>query len=366
MVRLPRLLAVLILFNGAAACTVAEDVFLAGEMVRFAEDVAVVTAVIAEEFELAEEINTLGFTDSLIFQLELGGTPDTDLKPLFSPEDVAARQDLLAALEGYVAGIATLGRGQSPTAAYTDIASAAAGLKSLAADNFSLSHSLSLLQSDQLVNDLNLFDQFFLLPERDRRLAPILEKGGEAFRKAALLLYVDIGAPSDQSSKCSFTTPPNDIEDDLRNIKLCRGGLRSIVATAIAFDVTVWKDRLAHLAMVTADHSADRRAIVTHLIGLQKLAASADALLAQTQAALVAMVATHTAIAAAVGGSGGGQQDSATLMAASRMLLFQEEAAALKKRLQDARTTLAAIAAAAPTPPPARTAIPLATPLEAE
>ena len=349
MIRLGKLLLIICILPGASACTAVKDVFVAEEMTRFAEDVTVLSAVIAEEFELAEEINTLGFTDSLLFQLELGGTPDTDLKPLFSARDIAARQDLLAALEGYVSGLAAIGKGQSASAIYSGVSGAAAGLKSLTADSFSLSHSLSLLQSDQLINDLDLFDEFFLLPERDRRLAPILEKGGEAVRKSALLLYVDIGAPSDQSAKCSFTAPANDIDDDMRSLKLCRGGLRSIVATAIAFNVTVWKDRLAHLT-TQAESSAARRAVVTHLVTLQKFAASVDTLLAQTQSALIAMVATHSAFETAVRESNAGEA-SASLLAASRSLLFHEETAALKERIDGARSTLAALAGAAPDAP---------------
>lgn len=338
--RLPRILLIVLFCNGASACTVVKDAFLTEEMTQFAEGVTALSAVISQEFELAEEINTLGFTDNLLFQLELGGNPGTDLTPLFSAKDIAARQDLLSALEGYATGLAALGSGNSPEAVYANMSGTSLSLKSLTADSFSLSHSLSFLQSDQLVNDLGLFDQFFLLPERDRRLAPILDKGGKSLKKSALLLYFDIGTSSDQSGKCSFTVPTNDLEGDMSSLKLCRGGLRSIVATAMAFDVNVWKDRLAQMSGAGVGSATDRREAVARLVGMQKLGQMIDKFLAQTQSALVAMVAAHKAMEIAFG-EGSSLPTSDPLLATTRTLLFREQAGGLSEKMRVVKSSVA-------------------------
>ncbi len=345
MKRLPRVFMLAIIFSTTAACTVVEDTVLAEEMAQFARGVMSLSDVVSQQFELAEEINTLGFTENLLFQLDLGGNPGTDLKPLFSTRDIAARENLLSALEGYAAGLAALGSGNSPEAIYAKMSGTAQGLKTLTSDSFSLSHSLSFLQSDQLVDDLGLFDQFFLLPERDRRLAPILDKGGKSLKKAALLLYFDIGATADQSGKCNFTVPANDLEADMSSLKLCRGGLRSIIATAVAFDVTVWKDRLSYRNSTGAGGAADRREAVTRLVGMQKLGQTIDKLLAETQSAMIAMVAAHKTMEAAFGHDQTRSSLSAPLMASSRTLLFVDQATALSEKLQTVKSAIVELSA---------------------
>ena len=281
---------------GLSACSVIDDTLLTEEVREFSRGVVALSAIITQEFSLAEEVNTLGFMDNLQFQLELGGNPDTNLKPLFSASDIAARQSLLAALNGYAETLVAVASGKPLSSEYSKLVGTTENLKQLTSGHFNLAHSLSILDSDQLVNDVSVIDRLIILPERDRRLLPIIEKGGSALSKMAILLYFDIGAVSDQSSKCSYTYPKNELDADLSSLRLCKGGLRSIVNSAISFDTNVWKDKLAYLKTQDQKTSRDRRIAIERLVSIQKLGQRLDQLLSETQTSLIAMVNAHDAL----------------------------------------------------------------------
>lgn len=294
-----RMLQIFILLGflpGLSACSVIDDTLLTEEVGEFSRGVVALSAIITQEFSLAEEVNTLGFMDNLQFQLELGGNPDTNLKSLFSASDNAARQSLLTALNGYAETLAAVASGKSLSSEYSKLVGTAENLKQLTSGNFNLTHSLSILDSKQLVKDVSLIDKLFILPERDKRLLPIVEKGGKALTKMAILLYFDIGAVSDQSTKCSYTYPKNELDTDLSNLRLCKGGLRSIVSSAVSFDTTIWRDKLAYLKAQDKDNSRDRRIAIQRLVSIQKLGQRLDQLLSETQMSLIAMINAHDAL----------------------------------------------------------------------
>jgi hypothetical protein len=285
----------IVFLQGISACSFVDDAILTEDIDQFSRGVLALSAVIKEEFSLAEEINTISYTDNLRFQLELGGTPETELKPLFSAADIAARQSLLSALNGYAEALAAVASGKEIATEYAELFGKTESLKQISANNFNLAHSLSFLESNQLVNDISFFDKLFILPERDKRLIPIVEKGGAALKKMAILLYFDIGSVSDQSKKCSYTYPKNNLDTDMTNLRLCKGGLRSIVANAIAFNTNIWKDRLSYIT-ANGDDGADRNVAIERLVAIQKLGRSMDRLLSETQLALIAMVKAHETI----------------------------------------------------------------------
>lgn len=341
--QLPNIILLAFLLTAVASCNAVDDTLLSEEVDDFARGVVTVTALIAEEFEIAEEINNLGFTDNLQFQLELGGSPETDLKPLFGATDIAARQNLLSALRGYAEMLAAVARGESISALYAGLAGPANDLKSLNSGSFNLSHSLSFLESNRLVSDVSFFDELFILPERDKRLLPIVEKGADTVKKTAILLYFDIGAKEDQSSKCSFTYPGNDLTAAISTLRLCKGGLRSIVGNAIAFDTGIWKDRLAYMKGGGSVNSGGRAVAINRLVRLQKLGQSLDRLLADTQSALAAMVAAHESIGNTLGATQ--KSFSLSLSETSKNLVFTEKVRALASAAADIKTALADITA---------------------
>ena len=150
-----RLLQIFILISslpGFTACSVIDDVLLTEEVGDFSRGVVALSAIITKEFALAEEINTLGFTDNLKFQFELGGNPDTNLKPLFSASDTAARQSVLTALNGYAETLAAVASGKSLSSEYSKLVGTGENLKELSSGNFNLAHSLSFLDSKRLMS----------------------------------------------------------------------------------------------------------------------------------------------------------------------------------------------------------------------
>lgn len=339
-----RLLQIFILISslpGFTACSVIDDVLLTEEVGDFSRGVVALSAIITKEFALAEEINTLGFTDNLKFQFELGGNPDTNLKPLFSASDTAARQSVLTALNGYAETLAAVASGKSLSSEYSKLVGTGENLKELSSGNFNLAHSLSFLDSNELVNDISLFGKLFILPERDKKLFPIVEKGGTALKKIALLLYFDIGAVSDQSSKCSYTYPKNDFETDMSSLRLCKGGLRSIANNAIRFDTHIWKDKLAYLKASENDSANVRSSAIERLVSIQKLGQNLDLLLSETQATLIAMVKAHETLETTL--KDAEESASPPITATSKSLLFHEKLRGLLETAAKVKSAMSAL-----------------------
>ncbi|MZR29486.1 hypothetical protein [Sneathiella litorea] len=335
----PLQIVVLALFPlGLSSCSVIDDTLLTEEVSDFSLGVVALSSIIQTEFSLAEDVNTLGFTDYLQFQLELGGNPNTNLKPLFSVADIAARRDLLAGLDGYADTLTAVASEKSPSEGYSVLDGTLKNLKLLDYGDFNLSHSLSFLNSNQLVNDISFLDELLILPERDRRLLPILEKGGETLKKMALLLYFDIGAIADQSSKCRYTYPENDFSAKMSSLRLCKGGLRSIVSSAVKFDTNIWKDKLAYLKGHEAGSSKIRRDAINRLVSIQKLGQSMDQLLSETQLALIAMIDAHEAIEATLRAA---QKSSiVSFTSTTKIILFRKKLRELLKAAANVQNAL--------------------------
>ncbi|WP_340148856.1 hypothetical protein [uncultured Sneathiella sp.] len=331
---------------GFSACSVIDDTLLTEEVSDFSRNVVELSAVINNEFELAEELNTLGFIDNLQFQLELGGYPETAYKPLFQAEDIAARRSVLSALDGYVEMLAVVTSGQSISSVYTSLSGAVGNLKSLSSDNFSIDHSLSFLDSNQLVADLSLFDELLILPDRDKRLLPIVEKGDKTLKKAAVLLLFDIGAPEDQSSKCSYTVPKNDVDADMTSLRLCKGGLRAIVKNAIDFDTNTWNDKLAQTSKSSSVSTLARRDAIKRVVSIQKFGLEFDKLLNETQMTLIAMVAAHKSISETLEAAEGMQ--AVSLSVTLKGIVFKEKVRELVKSLSMVRAELSDLADSVP------------------
>ena len=330
--------AILILLLNLSGCSFVDEDLLNREVRDFSRGVVALSAIVQADFSLAEQVNTIAFTDNLRFQMELGGTPQMTLKPLFSTQDIAARQSLLAALDGYAQTLAVVASGQPVASTYSNILGTVENLKSLDSGQFNLSHSLSLADSDQLVSDVGLFEELFILPEWDAKLVPILQKGAAALKKSAQLLYFDFGAVADESGTCSYSIPKNDLENAMSELKLCRGGLRSIVETAINYDIGTWKGKLALLKGNSSLNPDSRNGVIDRLVNTQKLNQNIDQLLSGTQGVLIAMVSAHDEIVGAV--TSASSSSVAPLNFVSKTELFHQKVNALAAALKTLETAV--------------------------
>ncbi|PHQ67059.1 MAG: hypothetical protein COB93_11390 [Sneathiella sp.] len=330
---------------GVYGCSSVDDTLLNRQIQSFSSGTVALAAVIQNDFELAEKANSMAFTDNLQFQLELGGNPETTLKPLFSRTDIAARWDLLAAMSGYVETLSLIATGKAVPSTFASVSSVINGLKSLDYRQFDLTHSLSILDTQALISDISIFQELFILPARDKKLAAIIQAGDAAVKKTAMLLYIDIGEVQDQSGTCSYSVPANDTDQSISSLRLCRGGLRAIVDTAIKSDVDTWKGKLALLKNQNGvGGTGVSSTIIQKLVAAQKLGQLLDQTLIETQAALVAMVGAHGDIVDTLNPENG--VAFATPVLNSRSGIFLQKVIMAKAIVQSAEDALATLSQA--------------------
>lgn len=309
-----------------AGCSYLDNDLLDKDLQDFSSSVTTLTAVIEKDFALTEEVNTIAFTDNLEFQFETGANPPTTVKPLFSGKAIAARQSVLAAMTGYVGTLNTIASGQSIQTSLPKLKKIANDLTFLDPAVFEITHSLSAVESTNLVQGMTFFQEFFILPARDRRLVPIMKKGEATLKKAATLLYLDIGTIQDQSGKCSYTVPDNNTDAPLSSLRMCRGGLRLFSRSAINSDIATWKGWLAYERRHGQKSLAARTDMVRNLVNSQRMGEKLDQLFSNTQAALVAMMAAHEEIMATLDATVHAKKPSSLFQSKNTLFLQQVKA----------------------------------------
>ncbi len=278
-------------------CTAIRDIVLTKEVEEFASATEGLSQIVPANFALAEKINAIATIANIQFQLELGGTPDTEVKPLFSVDSQAKRQDALNLLNNYARTLSAIVQNTAINADSFTIPAAVKSLKSFDYRDFDLTHTLQVQDAKDLVKDLSVFQELFILPKRDEKLEKIVETGDVAVKRMAMLLYIDIGEKADQSADCSYKAPAVDSDVAISSLRLCRGGLRAIVDTAFDSDLDVWKSKLSLLKGATDPTQSDNRmSMVQRIVAIQKSAQEMDQLLSGTQSALIAMVSAHASI----------------------------------------------------------------------
>lgn len=322
-----RIMAVVLLlaFSG---CTAIKDIALTQDVEEFSHATDGLSQIVSANFALTEKINSIAAISNIQFQLELGGKPDTAVKPLFTADSLAKRQEALNLLTSYAHTLAALVQNSGVSTESLSIPAAVNAVQSFDYRDFDLTHTLKLADAKTLVKDLSIFQELFILPKRDAKLAKIVETGNRAVKRVALLLYVDMGEKADQSADCSFTVPARNSDNNIASLRLCRGGLRAIADTAFQSELTIWKSKLSLLSGTKdATQSANRLKMVQRIVGIQKAAQVMDQLLAGTQTALISMVAAHGSLLDLL------TSDNKTLSLTSaqptKTVLFLEKVAAL-------------------------------------
>jgi hypothetical protein len=286
-----------VLLLGLPGCTAIKDIVLTKDVEEFSHATEGLSQIVSANFALAEKINAIATIGNIQFQLELGGKPETEVKPLFSADNLAKRQDALNLLTNYANTLTAIVQNTSFSASSFSIPAAVKSLKSFDYRDFDLTHTLQVENAKTLVNDLSIFQELFVLPKRDEKLEKIVETGDTAVKRMAMLLYIDIGEKADQSANCSYKAPDLGAEKKISNLRLCRGGLRTIVDTAFKSDLDVWKSKLSLLSGATdAPKTANRMIMVQRIVAIQKTAQEMDRLLAGTQSALMSMVSAHASL----------------------------------------------------------------------
>jgi hypothetical protein len=285
------------LLNGMVGCSTVDTVAIGSIVEGFATGVAALAGIIKRDFSLAEKVHTKAFTNNLEFQLEIGQDPDVMQSPLLSSNELAARTDLLNVLNGYAQSLAVISRGHGISADSLSLLSNLDSMRSLDQNNFNMSHSLSKSGVSELFKGVGLFERIFDLPDHESRLAEIFKSGRIALEKTAMLLYLDLGESGDQDRKCNYGPPNGNFEKKIRNLILCRGGLRGHLKAAIKRDLSTWKRRLALTKKSeSAVLTGNRGYVIRNIVSAQQTGQQVDQVFANSQKALLAMVAAHDQI----------------------------------------------------------------------
>ncbi len=316
------------LLLGISACSGIEDLALTKDVENFSHGTAALSQIISATFDLAEKANAIATVSNIQFQLDLGGHPDTTIKQLFSASEQAKRRDALNLLTGYANALEAVISNPSADNGDFSVPAAVSSVKSFDYRDFDLTHTLQVDDAKTLVQGLSIFEELFIFPKRDKALAKIVKTGDAAIRRLALLLYIDIGETADQSPDCSYKAPSRDIDTDISNLRLCRGGLRAVVDSAFSDELNIWKSKLSLLSGTTAaGQSAIRSKVVQRIVAIQKADRLTDQLLAGSQAALISMVSAHADLLDLLDPTQ--QHQSVNQLLPTQAVIFLEKVAAL-------------------------------------
>lgn len=280
-----------------AGCSVSTNPALIRDVTHFQEAVQGLIAVVETHFDDTEKANKGAVLNNINLQFDLGGAPDIVLPPIFTSEERSARKTVVDALQLYSINLkGALGGGaQTKYETGAEIITID-GLRDLSTDSFDLSHSMDRFQTRDLVSSLSNFSHFLLAPKRDRELGQITQEAHPYIQKLALLLYFDIGASGDQDHECRFSIPTEINFEYLAQFNLCKGGLRGLMATAIAADTVTWQQHLK-LSKNRKPKAENRSTIINHILDLQKTGELQEDAMGQSQRALLAMVRAHRELA---------------------------------------------------------------------
>ncbi|MEH6545007.1 MAG: hypothetical protein V7701_01170 [Sneathiella sp.] len=111
------------------------------------------------------------------------------------------------------------------------------------------------------------------------------------------MLYLDLGAKSDQVKACRYAAPKANSLRKIHNLILCRGGLRGLLKSVIEKELVVWKKRLSFTRRpkATSLENTDKH-LIGKLISTQKSGRQVDQMILQTQVAIKKMVSSHDQI----------------------------------------------------------------------
>ncbi|MBL4666896.1 MAG: hypothetical protein JKY04_05915 [Sneathiella sp.] len=275
-------------------CAVGPDPVLLKNIGRFSAGTITLATSVNKRYDVTESAHRRALQNNLNLQLELGGTPDVVPVKLFSPDVRAARYAILRALQIYAGNLRDVyGREIKTILHAADVGSVPfAALKSLNLKNFDLNHSLANPQVESLISSLSEFSKLLFYPKRDRKVSEILVAAHPFIETAAILLYLDLGAPEDQHENCAYAPASSVKTGGTIDLQLCRGGVRGMMKSAIASSLKTWKLRLQLNSLNSAAH-AERTKIVRRIYDLEHVGQQQDHLMQALQKTLLKMISAH-------------------------------------------------------------------------
>lgn len=276
-----------------SGCAAESDPELFNDVSHFATGVDGLVAVIDGQFKVTEKANKTALLDSLNLQFDLGGTPKITFRRLFTSEEMAARLTVLYALQYYAYDLRNAFAGGVANRKQALSVFSADKLRDLRPEDISLSHMMDRFQVKNLVSSLSGFADILLASKRKTELSKITKAAHPFIQKLALLLYLDIGSNVDQSSDCKYAPSVKLGVSNLEKISLCRGGLRGLMATAIAADKVTWRQRLQLISQKKAANTEKREKVIRHLFALENTGQLQDDTMSNIQLALIDLVNAH-------------------------------------------------------------------------
>lgn len=297
-----RLCCVFLLSSLVSNCAIETDPKLAADVSLLRAGVTGLARIIDDQYEIVEKVNRGALLDSLNLQYDLGGTPDIRLHRLFSVEERNSRLTVLLALQIYVSRLDQVLKQGGPSQIMQESTLVANNLLQLRPEKLDLSYALDRFQTRNLVSSLSSFSKLLLIPKRDREIAKIALEADPYVKNMALLFYLDIGAPEDQNETCRFTVLDSFAGKQLRELTLCRGGLRGLLATAIAANTVTWHQKLLLLATEKPVNKEKRAQYIQHLLAVQQKGQQQDIVFQETQLALTDLVSAHSELVTRLNG----------------------------------------------------------------
>lgn len=287
------------------SCAIETDPELSRDVDVFAGGVVALSAAVEQHYDATEKANKAALLDSLNLQFDLGGVPDIRLPKLFTAEERQARKTVLQALKTYGARLANAVAGDRSPPVREMERFAIHKLDTLRPEKMNISHALDRFQTRDLIASLSGFSKVLFFPKRDKELMHITKQAQPFVERLAFLLYLDLGASEDQSDVCRFSSPHINNFQNLMPLKLCRGGLRGLMATAIASTIVTWQQRLRLNSTKKPVDTARRTKIINRLLALQQAGQQQDAAMQGTQQALTDLVAAHHTLSAVLSTNSG-------------------------------------------------------------
>jgi len=268
-----------------AACVAAPPVRALKDITQFSENVAAVTDLFSVHLDNVEKAHLVALKENTALQFDLGGNPAVESHPLFSYQAKAYRKKLLEILSTYAQNLKSVyPAGQLPSG---DIVGQVQKIENNILD---FSHGIDMGDQAALIQSLNGTAAYIFASYQESQIGDIIRKAHPLVERAALLLYLDIGSPEHQAQNCESLSSSHYINLKVGDLRLCRGGLRSLLKQAASARITALRQRLQ---LLRNDPPYSRQSAVNRLYDTQRAAQILDQGMQKTQEALLKLVAAH-------------------------------------------------------------------------
>ena len=273
---------------GLSACAIGPTKQAKTDIRTFANSMRIVTSLFSEQMKATELAHQAALKENTFLQFDLGGNPPVSETSLFSYREYAARDSIVVALQSYAHNLEQV---------FLEAEKDPASLLSVEFNEFDpdfmdLSHGLDEDEKAALIGTLEGVAKVAFSSFANAKVGDIVQKYHPAVERAALLLYLDLGSTEDQADSCPIQDAFRPIKLEKSQIRLCRGGLRSIHLRANHEQLKTQRLRLQLLPTLKRK-AADRGKVIDLLYKTRKAGKLMDKAMGQTQQALLKLIAAH-------------------------------------------------------------------------